>query len=80
VNVGSGVELSVAKLAGLIRTMVGYDGEIIWDRSKPDGVQRRLLGSPKINALGWSPTVELEQNLRDTYGWHLNRITADGSA
>ena len=71
INVGSGTEISIAELARLIAYVVGYDGKIIYDISQPDGTPRKLLETSKIRSLGWSPTVELEIGVRDTYEWFL---------
>jgi GDP-L-fucose synthase len=67
INVGSGTDLTIAELANLIREVVGYAGEIRWDRSKPDGTPRKLMDSSRLNALGWRPEVSLEEGLRRTY-------------
>lgn len=65
-NVGSGQEVSIAKLAQMIAKLVGYDGEIEWDRGRPDGMPRKLLDSSKIRAHGWHPSVDLQEGLRRT--------------
>lgn len=71
INVGSGAEISIADLAKLIADVVDYDGKIIYDSSQPDGTPRKLLETTKIRSLGWSPVVELESGVRDTYEWFL---------
>ena len=71
VNVGSGAEISIADLAKLVADVVGYTGEIAFDRSKPDGTPRKLLETTRIKKLGWSPSVELESGLCETYKWFL---------
>ena len=70
-NMGSGDELSIKSLAELIRKIVGFEGEIHWDTSKPDGTPRKLLDSSKINNLGWTPKISLEEGIRQTYAWFL---------
>jgi len=67
VNIGSGEELSIRDLASMIRDVVGYRGELVWDRSKPDGMPRKLLDSSRMRALGWQPRIPLEQGLAATY-------------
>jgi GDP-L-fucose synthase len=76
VNVGVGADLTIRELASLVRGVVGFEGTVMWDRSKPDGAPRRLLDSRKINALGWSPTVSLEEGIRSTYDWFLGHVAA----
>jgi GDP-L-fucose synthase len=61
VNVGTGKDLSIKDLAELIREVVGFDGAIEWDSSKPDGTPRKLLDASSMTALGWSPSIGLEE-------------------
>jgi GDP-L-fucose synthase len=68
-NVGHGEDLSVRELANLIAGVVGYDGPVKWDSSRPDGTPRKLLDSSKIRATGWAPTISLEDGLRSVYDW-----------
>jgi len=78
VNVGVGQDLSIRELATLVRQVVGFEGNVMWDRSKPDGAPRRLLDSRKINALGWTPTVSLEDGIRSTYAWFVEHVDGVG--
>ena len=71
-NVGSGIEISITNLAELIKNIIGYDGTIIWDKSKPDGTPRKLIDSTKINKLGWFSKIELKNDIKETYEWYLN--------
>jgi len=71
VNVGSGQELTIAELAQKIRAVVGFEGEIHFDASKPDGTPRKLCDVSKIHALGWSHRIDLDAGLLDTYAWYL---------
>jgi len=66
-NIGSGEEISIKELALLIQKIVGHKGEIIWDRSKPDGTPRKLLHSAKFNSLGWESIISLEDGIKMTY-------------
>src|SRR4029079_16518011 len=59
INVGSGAEISIKALAELIQDVVGFKGEIIWDKSKPDGTPRKLMDSSRLFALGWKPKIDL---------------------
>lgn len=72
VNVGTGVEVSIKDLAHLVARVVGFDGDIRFDASKPDGTPRKLLDVDRLRALGWSYSIDLEIGLRRTYQWYLN--------
>jgi GDP-L-fucose synthase len=72
VNVGSGREVTVRELAETVREVVGYEGRVVWDTSRPDSVMRRLLDSSKMAALGWEPKVELRDGLKKLYEWYLS--------
>jgi GDP-L-fucose synthase len=72
INVGSGQELSIRELAEMVKRVVGYRGDIVWDRTKPDGTPRKLMDSAKLFALGWRPKVDLEGGIRMAYRDFLN--------
>ena len=77
INVGTGDDQSIREIAELVAKVVGYEGEIAWDTSKPDGTPRKLLDVSRLKALGWSPAISLEAGLRDTVKWfheHRNEI------
>lgn len=67
VNIGSGEEVSIAELATLVCDVVGFDGEIMYDRSKPDGSPHKLLDTSRLNQLGWSAAISLREGLKMTY-------------
>ncbi len=71
INVGSGEEVSIRELAETIVRVVGYEGELVFDTSKPDGTPRKFLDNSKIETLGWSPQVSLREGLAETYQWFL---------
>jgi len=71
INVGTGIELSIAELAEMIRSTVGYDGEICWDASKPDGTMRKLCNVDKLHSLGWRHKVELPEGIKRLYEWYI---------
>ena len=71
VNVGTGTDVSIKELAQLICKVVGYDGKLVFDTSKPDGTPKKLLDVSKINSLGWEAKVSLEDGIRKTYDWYL---------
>ena len=77
-NVGTGKELSILHLAQLTAKVVGYEGKILTDPSKPDGTPRKLCDTTRLNALGWSPKIKLEDGIRSTYDWYLNTPQAAG--
>lgn len=72
INLGSGEEYSIKKLAELIASVIGYQGTIQWDSAKPDGAPRKLLNIQKLNSLGWRSKVGLEKGLLTTYQWFLS--------
>lgn len=67
INVGSGSDLTIRELAQLVCRAIGYEGEITFDASKPDGAPRKLMSADRIRALGWTPKILLAQGLKDTY-------------
>jgi GDP-L-fucose synthase len=71
INVGWGDDLPIRELAETVADVVGFDGDIEWDTSKPDGMPRKLLDTSRINALGWQPTITLRDGLASTYEWFL---------
>ena len=73
-NIGSGSEVTILELSDLIREVVGYQGEIIFNKSMPDGNNKKLLDSSKITNLGWSPKINLKDGLNSTYRWFLKNI------
>jgi GDP-L-fucose synthase len=71
-NVGSGNDLTIKALAEIIQKVVGHKGEVIWDDTKPDGTPKKLMDSSKLNAKGWSSTINLEKGIKTTYEWFLD--------
>ena len=71
INVGVGRDISVEELAILIRNVVGYEGAIEYDTSKPDGTPRKLLDVSRLHELGWEASTPLEEGIRQTYEWYL---------
>ena len=67
VNVGTGVDLSIKELAEMICNIVGYEGALDWDTSKPDGTPRKLMNVSKINALGWKAKIQLRDGIEQVY-------------
>jgi GDP-L-fucose synthase len=73
-NIGSGSEISILELTNLVKDIVGYDGEIVWDTSRPDGTPRKIMDSSKINKMGWNASISLRDGLFKTYKWLLKNI------
>lgn len=71
INVGTGQDIAIAELAGLVADVTQFDGEIIWDQSKPDGSPRKLLDVSRLTSLGWSPKIDLREGIVSTYQWYL---------
>ena len=75
VNIGTGSDLSIRELAEMICGIVGFNGELKFDSSKPDGTPRKLLDISRLQNLGWQPKISLEQGIRSTYSWFLENYT-----
>jgi GDP-L-fucose synthase len=71
INCGTGSEVTIRELAATICKVVGFNGALTFDTSKPDGTPRKVMDSQRILSLGWSPSITLEKGLADTYQWFL---------
>ena len=71
VNIGSGEDISILDLAGMIQKLIGASGQINWDSSKPDGTPKRKLDITRLDALGWQPRISLSNGIQMTYDWYL---------
>ena len=71
INVGAGEDLRIRDLAELVKKVIGYTGDIVWDSSKPDGTPRKLLDVSHLNKLGWNARIGLEAGVDSTYNWWL---------
>lgn len=80
INVGYGTDVSIRELAETVKRVIGYDGTIVWDSSKPDGTPRKLMDTSRLAALGWKPKVSLEEGLRLTYEAFLRGEVAHRAA
>jgi GDP-L-fucose synthase len=76
-NVGFGTDLTIKKLAELVQKIVGHQGEIIWDTTKPDGTPKKLMDSSKLKKLGWEPKINLEEGIQITYAWFLEMLKSE---
>ena len=70
-NIGTGKDLTISELAELIKKTVGYEGEIIYDSTKPDGTPKKLLDVARINRLGWNSKIQLDEGIKNTYEWFV---------
>jgi GDP-L-fucose synthase len=70
VNIGVGEDISIAELAELVREITGYEGEIVYDSSKPDGTPRKLLDVSRLHSLGWRAKTSLQEGITKTYDWY----------
>ena len=73
INVGSGSEITIRELSELVKRIIGFKGEIVWDESKPDGTPRKLMDSSRLFSLGWKPKVNLETGIRMAYEDFLSK-------
>ena len=76
-NIGSGTEIKVLDIARVVAEAVGFHGEVFWDSSRPNGTPRKILDSSRINALGWSPQISLEDGIRNTIDWYREHRSLD---
>ena len=74
VNVGCGTDVTIRELVEMVAEVVGYKGQIVWDKSKPDGTPRKLLDTTRLNQLGWQPRISLRDGLAQTYASFLEEM------
>jgi GDP-L-fucose synthase len=74
VNVGSGTDVSIREIAETIASAVGFDGETLWDTSKPDGTPQKLLDVSKLTRLGWTAKIGLQQGIERTVDWYRRNV------
>ena len=74
VNIGTGKEITIRELAELVKEIVGYEGEIVWDDSMPDGTPRKLLDVSKLHDIGWKEKVSLKEGIRLSYEWYKSQL------
>ena len=74
INVGSGTDITILELTRLVCRIVGYEGDIVRDTTKPDGTPRKLMSAEKLRAMGWAPKIALEEGIAATYRWFLDNF------
>lgn len=77
INIGTGKELTIAELAQLIQKTIGYEGEIHWDHTKPDGTMRKRIDVSKLHQLGWQHQIEIEEGIKKLTEWYKSTLTID---
>ena len=73
INIGYGEDFTIKEISDIVRDVVRYNGEIIWDTSKPDGTPKRLLDTSKLFNMNWRPKINLTVGLKQTYSWYINK-------
>ena len=76
INIGTGEDLSIRELAKMVCRVIGFRGEIVYDSSRPDGTPRKLLDVSRLKALGWKPSIALEDGIRQTWQWYRDHAVA----
>jgi GDP-L-fucose synthase len=78
INVGVGEDIPINELMELVKQVVGFEGEIQWDSSQPDGTPRKLLDVTRMEVLGWKAQINLEEGIRKTYQWYIENSSTEG--
>lgn len=73
INIGTGQDISISELAELIKSIIGYKGQLVYNRNKPDGTLRKLTDVTKLNNLGWRHNMQLENGIKEIYEWYINK-------
>jgi GDP-L-fucose synthase len=79
VNIGTGEDVTIKILAETIKKIVGFNGKIVWDKTKPDGTPRKLLNVNKLHDLGWHHKIDLESGVKKTYAWYKENYATKGN-
>jgi GDP-L-fucose synthase len=74
VNIGTGKDITISELAEMVKEIVGFDGKIVFDTSKPDGTPQKLLDVSRMDKLGWKAKITLRQGIGDTYQWFIENV------
>jgi GDP-L-fucose synthase len=77
INVGTGEDLTIRELAELVREVVGFPGDIVYDTAKPDGTPRKLLDISRLRGVGWKPRISLREGVESTYAWFLGHVAGE---
>lgn len=74
INIGTGKEISIESLSGLIKNTISYPGDIVFDTTKPDGTMRKLTDPSKLHSLGWHHQIDIEEGVKNMYSWYINNL------
>ena len=74
INIGTGLDVTTEELAETMKNVVGYEGELVFDNTKPDGAPRKLIDVSRLTNMGWSYSIDLLEGLQKTYNWYLEEI------
>ena len=74
INVGTGLDISISEMAKTMKSVIGFEGEVVFDKNKPDGAFRKLTDVSCLSSLGWKYTIAFEDGLRATYDWYLKEF------
>jgi GDP-L-fucose synthase len=77
INIGSGEEISIKKLAIMIKKVIDYKGDLVFNSDYPDGTPRKLLDVSRLNTMGWKSKIKLEDGLKSVYEWYLGNMRTD---
>jgi GDP-L-fucose synthase len=80
INIGCGEDVTIRELAEMICGIVGFEGRLVFDETKPDGTPRKLMNTARINGIGWKPAISLREGIGSTYRWFLENVAAKGGA
>ena len=80
INIGTGTDVTIRELTEMVRAAVGWEGEVVWDASKPDGTPRKLLDVSRLTALGWKAGTPLERGVRETVAWFVDSVKSGRNA
>ena len=76
INVGTGIDCTIREMAETVKKVVDFDGELVFDKSKPDGAMRKLMDVSRLKAMGWEASIGFEDGLADTYRWYLESVVS----
>lgn len=74
INVGTGIDCTIREMAETVKKVVGFTGELVFDKTKPDGAMRKLMDVSRLKAMGWESSISFEDGLTATYEWYLREV------
>ena len=76
VNIGCGEDWTILDLAKLVARVVGYEGQVVWDHTRPDGTPRKMLELSRLKVLGWYSRIDLKEGIDSTYRWYIDQLAS----